>query len=110
MTPLFLTFNVIIEESDHTDSKSVRNVKEITGGCDTYTCIARKSQRMCRKNCFSVLKEIGKVFSPTEKRSDSYRNSNTQQTLDQQVYCREGNQMLKGICHVLEWRRIFLFE
>lgn len=55
-----------------------------------------------QENCFSVLKTIGKVLSPTEKHSDSYRNSNTQETLDKQVYRREGNQMHKGICHVLE--------
>lgn len=62
MTPLFLTFNVIIEESDHTDSKSVRNVKEITGGCDTYTCIARKSQRMCRKIVFQYSRKLEKYL------------------------------------------------
>lgn len=112
MSPLFfffLTFKIIIQESNCTDSVSMRNVKEITCGCDTCTCIAWKSQRMCRKIGFPVLKKIGKVFSPTEKHNDSYRNTKTQ-TLDKQVYCKEGNQMRKGICYVLEWRRIFLFE
>lgn len=72
----------------------MRNVKEITCGCDTCTCIAWKSQRMCRKIGFPVLKKIGKVFSPTEKHNDSYRNTKTQ-TLDKQVYCKEGNQCVK---------------
>lgn len=62
MIPLFLTFNVIIEESDHTDRKSMRNVKEITCGCDTRTCIARKSQRMCRKIVFQYSRQLEKFL------------------------------------------------
>lgn len=95
MTALFLTFNIIIQESNYTDSTSIRNVKEITCGCDACTCIARRIPKNVQENCFSVLKKIGKVKS-NWKHSNSYRNTKTQ-TLDKQVYCKEGNQYIRKL-------------
>lgn len=85
-------------------SKSMRNTEEITCGCGT--CICSQEIPQCAGKLLFSAQESWRVFISTEKHSDSYRNTKTQQV----CFRVETKWVREFVVYLIGWGISFFFQ